>query len=189
METFIGIMIPFLGTTLGAACVFFMKRSLGSLVQRALAGFAAGVMVAASVWSLLIPAIEQSEKLGRFAFFPAFAGFWFGVLFLLALDHLIPHLHVGSEEAEGPKSRLDDGAGGDPAQYPGGHGSRCDVCRLSRRQRADHRGERAGPVPRHSHPEFPGGRHHLDAPARRRREQGQGLCRRFRAWLSQSAQW
>lgn len=105
-ETFWGILIPFLGTSLGAACVFFMRRALGDLVQRSLAGFAAGVMVAASVWSLLIPAIEQSEKLGRFAFFPAFAGFWFGVLFLLALDHLIPHLHVGSEEAEGPKSRL-----------------------------------------------------------------------------------
>ena len=99
-ETFWGILIPFLGTSLGAACVFFMRRALGDLVQRSLAGFAAGVMVAASVWSLLIPA------LGRFAFFPAFAGFWFGVLFLLALDHLIPHLHVGSEEAEGPKSRL-----------------------------------------------------------------------------------
>ena len=105
-ETFWGILIPFLGTSLGAACVFFMRRALGDLVQRSLAGFAAGVMVAASVWSLLIPAIEQSEGLGRFAFFPAFAGFWFGVLFLLALDHLIPHLHVGSEEAEGPKSRL-----------------------------------------------------------------------------------
>ena len=105
-ETFWGILIPFLGTSLGAACVFFMRRALGDLVQRLLAGFAAGVMVAASVWSLLIPAIEQSEKLGRFAFFPAFAGFWFGVLFLLALDHLIPHLHVGSEEAEVPKSRL-----------------------------------------------------------------------------------
>ena len=105
-ETFWGILIPFLGTSLGAACVFFMRRALGNLVQRSLAGFAAGVMVAASVWSLLIPAIEQSEKLGRFAFFPAFAGFWFGVLFLLALDHLIPHLHIGSEEAEGPKSRL-----------------------------------------------------------------------------------
>ena len=105
-EIFWGILIPFLGTSLGAACVFFMRRALGDLVQRSLAGFAAGVMVAASVWSLLIPAIEQSEKLGRFAFFPAFAGFWFGVLFLLALDHLIPHLHVGSEEAEGPKSRL-----------------------------------------------------------------------------------
>ena len=106
MQTFWGILIPFLGTALGAACVFFMKKALSDAVQRSLTGFAAGVMVAASVWSLLIPAIEQSEKLGRFAFFPAFAGFWFGVLFLLALDHLIPHLHVGSEEAEGPKSRL-----------------------------------------------------------------------------------
>ena len=82
-ETFWGILIPFLGTSLGAACVFFMRRALGDLVQRSLADFAAGVMVAASVWSLLIPAIEQSEKLGRLAFFPAFAGFWFGVLFCL----------------------------------------------------------------------------------------------------------
>ena len=106
METFFGILIPFLGTALGAACVFFMKKSLGDLVQRSLAGFAAGVMVAASIWSLLIPAIEQSEDMGQFAFFPAFVGFWIGVLFLLALDHLIPHLHVGSDKAEGPKSRL-----------------------------------------------------------------------------------
>ena len=106
METFFGILIPFLGTALGAACVFFMKKSLGDLVQRSLAGFAAGVMVAASIWSLLIPAIEQSEDMGQFAFFPAFVGFWVGVLFLLALDHLIPHLHVGSDKAEGPKSRL-----------------------------------------------------------------------------------
>ena len=106
METFLGIMIPFLGTTLGAACVFFMKKSLGDLVQRALAGFAAGVMVAASVWSLLIPAIEQSEDMGKLSFLPAFIGFWVGVLFLLLLDRLIPHLHVGSEQAEGPKSKL-----------------------------------------------------------------------------------
>ena len=106
MEVFFGLLIPFLGTSLGAACVFFMKKSLGDLVQRALAGFAAGVMVAASVWSLLIPAIEQSEAMGAFAFLPAFIGFWIGVLFLLALDHLIPHLHVGSAEAEGPKSKL-----------------------------------------------------------------------------------
>ena len=106
MQTVLGILIPFLGTTAGAACVFFMKKSLGDLVQRSLAGFAAGVMVAASIWSLLIPAIEQSAALGKLAFFPAFAGFWLGVLFLLALDHLIPHLHVGSEQAEGPKSRL-----------------------------------------------------------------------------------
>ena len=107
METFIGIMIPFLGTALGSACVFFMKKSLGDLVQRALAGFAAGVMVAASIWSLLIPAIEQSEDMGKLSFLPAFIGFWVGVLFLLLLDHLIPHLHVGSNQAEGPKSRLD----------------------------------------------------------------------------------
>ena len=106
METVFGILIPFLGTTLGAACVFFMKRSLGDLVQRSLAGFAAGVMVAAAIWSLLIPAIEQSEDLGKLSFFPAFAGFWAGVLFLLMLDRLIPHLHVGSDQAEGPKSKL-----------------------------------------------------------------------------------
>ena len=106
METFIGIMIPFLGTALGSACVFFMKKSLGNLVQRSLAGFAAGVMVAASIWSLLIPAIEQSEGMGKLSFLPAFIGFWVGVLFLLLLDRLIPHLHVGSNQAEGPKSRL-----------------------------------------------------------------------------------
>ena len=106
IETFLGIMIPFLGTTLGAACVFFMKKSLGDLVQRSLAGFAAGVMVAASIWSLLIPAIEQSENMGKLSFLPAFIGFWSGVLFLLLLDHLIPHLHVGSDQAEGPKSKL-----------------------------------------------------------------------------------
>ena len=106
METFLGILIPFLGTALGAACVFFMKKSLGDLVQRSLAGFAAGVMVAASIWSLLIPAIEQSNDLGKLSFLPAFSGFWFGVLFLLVLDHLIPHLHVGSEQAEGPKTKL-----------------------------------------------------------------------------------
>ena len=107
MEIFLGILIPFLGTALGSACVFFMKKSLGDLMQRSLAGFAAGVMVAASIWSLLIPAIEQSEGMGKLSFFPAFVGFWVGVLFLLMLDHVIPHLHVGSNQAEGPKSRLD----------------------------------------------------------------------------------
>ena len=106
MQTFLGIFIPFLGTTAGAACVFFMKKSLGDLVQRSLAGFAAGVMVAASIWSLLIPAIEQSAAMGKLSFVPAFFGFWFGVLFLLVLDQLIPHLHLGSEQAEGPKSKL-----------------------------------------------------------------------------------
>ena len=106
MEVFLGILIPFLGTTLGAACVFLMKKSLGDLVQRSLAGFAAGVMVAASIWSLLIPAIAQSDHMGRLSFLPALAGFWAGVLFLLLLDRLIPHLHVGSDQAEGPKSKL-----------------------------------------------------------------------------------
>lgn len=75
-------------------------------MQRSLAGFAAGVMVAASIWSLLIPAIEQSESMGRLSFLPAFIGFWIGILFLLLLDHMIPHLHVGSEQTEGPKRNL-----------------------------------------------------------------------------------
>ena len=86
-DAFWGILIPFLGTSLGAGCVFFLKNSLRDSVQRALTGFAAGVMVAASVWSLLIPAMEQAADLGRLAFFPAAAGFWLGILFLLLLDH------------------------------------------------------------------------------------------------------
>ena len=106
IEVIYGILIPFAGTTLGAAGVFFMKKELSDLVQRALTGFAAGVMVAASVWSLLIPAMEQSESLGRLAFLPAAVGFWIGILFLLLLDHIIPHLHRNSEKAEGPKSKL-----------------------------------------------------------------------------------
>ena len=106
MNVFEGILIPFVGTTLGAACVFFMRKILRKLLQRALAGFAAGIMVAASIWSLLIPAIKQSENMGRLSFVPAVVGFWIGILFLLALDHLIPHLHVGSDQAEGPKSKL-----------------------------------------------------------------------------------
>ena len=106
IEVIYGILIPFAGTTLGAAGVFFMKKELSDLVQRALTGFAAGVMVAASVWSLLIPAMEQSESLGRLAFLPAAVGFWIGILFLLLLDHIIPHLHRKSEKAEGPKSKL-----------------------------------------------------------------------------------
>ena len=83
-----------------------MKKSLGDLVQRALAGFAAGVMVAASIWSLLIPAIEQSSAMGKLSFLPAFLGFWVGILFLLLLDHVVPHLHAKSGQVEGPKSQL-----------------------------------------------------------------------------------
>ena len=106
MEVFYGILIPFLGTSLGAACVFFLKNTLLDGVQRALTGFAAGVMVAASVWSLLIPAMEQAADLGRLRFLPAFLGFWVGILFLLALDRIIPHLHAKIGQTEGPKSRL-----------------------------------------------------------------------------------
>ena len=101
-----GILLPFLGTTLGAACVFFMKKSLNQMLQRALTGFAAGVMVAASVWSLIIPAIEQSSGMGKFSFVPAAAGFLAGIFFLLLMDHIIPHLHANSDEAEGPVSNL-----------------------------------------------------------------------------------
>ena len=89
----------------GRLCVLF-EKSLSDGIQRALTGFAAGVMVAASVWSLLIPAMEQAADLGRLAFFPAAVGFWLGILFLLLLDHLIPHLHQNSLQAEGPKSQL-----------------------------------------------------------------------------------
>ena len=105
-EVIQGILFPFLGTTLGASCVFFMGGALHSVLQRALTGFAAGVMVAASVWSLLIPAIEQASGMGQWAFFPAVLGFWLGVLFLLVLDRTIPHLHQNSDQPEGPRTHL-----------------------------------------------------------------------------------
>lgn len=106
IQAFQGILIPFLGTALGSACVLFMKKDLNSMLQRALTGFAAGVMVAASVWSLLIPAMEQSQELGQWAFVPAVLGFWLGILFLLILDRTVPHLHMNSSKAEGPESSL-----------------------------------------------------------------------------------
>ena len=106
VSVMIGVLIPFIGTSLGAAFVFFMKKQLGRSIQRALTGFAAGVMTAASVWSLLIPAIEQSCSMGALAFLPAVAGFWIGTLFLLILDKTIPHLHMFADKAEGHKSKL-----------------------------------------------------------------------------------
>lgn len=117
-EMIFGMLLPFFGTTLGAACVLFMRKKkqstggmaepqdAGDRLQRVLLGFAAGVMVAASVWSLLIPAIEMSENGPVPAFVPAAAGFSFGILFLLLLDHLIPHLHMNEDDPEGPHSRL-----------------------------------------------------------------------------------
>ncbi|MCM1186873.1 MAG: ZIP family metal transporter [Lachnoclostridium sp.] len=105
-EAIYGILIPFLGTSLGSACVLFMKSKLNPLLQRALTGFAAGVMVAASIWSLLVPSMEQSGDMGKWAFVPAVAGFWIGILFLLVLDRTVPHLHMNSSKAEGSKSNL-----------------------------------------------------------------------------------
>ncbi len=101
-----GLLIPFIGTSLGAACVFILRKELKSGIQKALTGFAAGVMVAASIWSLIVPAIEQSSDKGKFACLPAFIGFWLGIWFLLLLDHIIPHLHRTIDQAEGPKSNL-----------------------------------------------------------------------------------
>ncbi len=105
-EMIIGLLIPFLGTTAGAGCVFFMKNKLSDQVEKALSGFAAGVMVAASIWSLIIPAMEQCEDMGKLSFLPAFIGFWIGVLFLLVLDHIIPHLHIHSDHPEGLSAKL-----------------------------------------------------------------------------------
>lgn len=106
MELILGLLVPFLGTTLGAACVFFIKDEIHPLVQKGLLGFASGVMVAASVWSLLIPSIDMAEHMGKFSFLPAAIGFVLGILFLLLLDRIIPHLHMNESKPEGPKSEL-----------------------------------------------------------------------------------
>ena len=100
------ILLPFLGTTLGSGFVFFLKGKMNQNLQRSLTGFAAGVMVAASIWSLIIPAMEQSAHMEKLAFLPAFVGVWGGFLFLLALDHLIPHLHMNSQCPEGTQCNL-----------------------------------------------------------------------------------
>lgn len=101
-----GIMIPFFGTALGASFVFFLKKEMNEFVRKTLLGFASGVMVAASVWSLLIPAMEMSEHMGKLAFIPAAAGFLGGMLFLLIMDKVIPHLHLDSDCPEGPRCAL-----------------------------------------------------------------------------------
>lgn len=106
MNVAIGVLLPFLGTTAGAACVFFMRKQISPNLQRVFTGFAAGVMVAASVWSLLIPAMDMSEDMGKLGFVPALVGFLLGVFFLLLMDSFIPHLHLGSEKPEGAKSSL-----------------------------------------------------------------------------------
>lgn len=104
-QVIIGILIPFAGTSLGAAMVFFLKDSISKNLQRILTGFAAGVMVAASFWSLLEPALESSESMGKLSFVPAAAGFLVGMGFLLVLDMVTPHMHM-NKEGEGPQSGL-----------------------------------------------------------------------------------
>lgn len=106
MKTFLGILIPFLGTTLGAATVFLMRKELNAKVEKVLLGFASGVMVAASVWSLIIPSIEMAKEQQIIAWLPATVGFIFGIAFLLALDLIIPHLHLESNKPEGIKSKF-----------------------------------------------------------------------------------
>lgn len=100
------LLIPFVGTALGAACVYFLRNGMSSRTSNSLSGFAAGVMVAASIWSLLIPAMDQSSGMGKLAFLPAVVGFWAGMMFLFLLDHCIPHVHNNGTEDEGPKSKL-----------------------------------------------------------------------------------
>lgn len=102
----IGLLIPFLGTVLGSAFVFFMKKDMPALLQKTLLGFASGVMVAASVWSLLIPSIEMSSEAGKGAVIPAVIGFLLGMAFLLFIDYITPHLHIGDDHPEGPRSKL-----------------------------------------------------------------------------------
>lgn len=102
----LGTIIPFLGTVLGSAMVFFMKDKINEELRKFLLGFAAGVMIAASIWSLIIPSIEKSADMGKFSFIPAVVGFVLGIGFLLMLDKIIPHLHYESDEPEGIKTKL-----------------------------------------------------------------------------------
>ena len=107
MEIMKGIFIPLVGTSLGSAAVFFLSKGMNKTMQRILTGFAGGVMIAASIWSLIIPAMERSSHLGKMSFVPAAAGFWAGVLFLLFLDKHVPHMHL-DEQCEGPDCDLDN---------------------------------------------------------------------------------
>lgn len=106
MELVSGLLIPFAGTTLGAAMVFLMRNKMNKKVEKLLLGFASGVMIAASIWSLILPAIEMSEEQGKIAWLPATIGFMFGIIFLLVLDSVIPHLHLHNEKPEGVKAKL-----------------------------------------------------------------------------------
>lgn len=106
MELFLGILIPFLGTMLGSATVFLMKNEINKKVEKLLLGFAAGIMISASIWSLLIPSMEMAKSQGKTIWIPTTIGFLLGVIFLLVLDSVIPHMHLKSDKPEGVKSKL-----------------------------------------------------------------------------------
>lgn len=106
MYLILGLLIPFFGTVLGSAMVFLMKNKLNSKVEKLLLGFASGVMVAASIWSLIIPSIDMSESMGKLSFLPAAVGFILGIGFLLLIDTFVPHFHLNADEPEGSKSKL-----------------------------------------------------------------------------------
>ena len=106
METLVGLLIPFLGTTLGAGMVFFMKNQINTKVQKLLLGFASGVMISASIWSLMIPSLDMAKEQGEISWLPAAIGFLLGIIFLLILDKITPHLHLNSEKPEGLKAKL-----------------------------------------------------------------------------------
>jgi len=106
MDIFWGLAIPFLGTTLGSAMVFFMKNKINNKIEKLLLGFASGVMIAASIWSLIMPSIDMAEEQGVISWIPATIGFLLGIFFLLILDSIIPHLHLNSNEPEGMKAKI-----------------------------------------------------------------------------------
>ena len=169
VEVIKGILIPFLGTSAGAGCVFFMRGKIHPLVQRALIGFASGVMVAASIWSLLIPAMEQVTSEGIAKVIPAVAGFWFGILFLLLLDHVIPHLHMNSEEAEGlerARTKL----------------QRTTMLVLAVSLHNIPEGMAVGVVYGNCHSELSRGSNHFPSIKSRRHEEGEGICLRGSVW-------
>ena len=163
-STILGLLIPFIGTSLGAACVLFMKNELSVKTTKMLSGFAAGVMIAASVWSLLIPALEQSQSLGKMQFVPAVTGFMLGMFFLLILDTITPHMHLDNS-VEGPKSNFSRQTMMVLAvtlhNIP--EGMAVGVLKLDIRNHHYHEGSSPFTGNRNSHTEFPGGRNHIHA--------------------------
>lgn len=179
MKILVGLLLPLSGTVLGAAMVFFLKREMSPRLQKVLLGFAGSVMIAASVWSLLIPAIEMAEAGGRVAWLPAVVGFLLGIAFLLLLDSVIPHMHLGDEHPEGRQSKLGKSLMLVLAvtlhNIPEGMGSRCGFCGDARGQRDDLGSRSIRACDRHCNSEFSRGGGHYHAAARAGHEQKAGL--------------